>query len=164
MDFDLEGKLPAGIHDYTMVEFIQRFVEQFPTSQSRTRILESLVLFFRELLQTGTPHEIWIDGSYATSKVNPNDADVVVFLHHSQAIVLQPQCTLLRKKYYPTLDLYFAVAVSDETQKATSANDFLKIQNNRNYWRGQFGFDREDKPKGIIRLFPESVKEYIDRR
>ena len=36
-------------------------------------------------------------------------------------------------------------------------NNCLKLVNNRNYWRGQFGFDREDNPKGMIKI----SKEYL---
>ncbi len=163
MDFDSSGKLPAGIHDCSAEEFEELFVEQFPTSQSRRPIFCSLIDFIQELFQTGIPEEIWIDGSYATSKINPNDADVVVFLQYPQFSMLNPQLNLLRQKYCPTLDLYFAVAASEQTQRIFSVNDFNKIQNNRNYWRGQFGFDREDNPKGIVRLLPESLQKYTER-
>ncbi len=163
MDFDSSGKLPAGIHDCSAEEFEELFVEQFPTSQSRRPIFCSLITFIQELFQTGIPDEIWIDGSYATSKINPNDADVVVFLHYPHFSKLSLQRNLLRQKYCPTLDLYFAVAASEQSQNMLSVNDFNQVQNYRNYWRGQFGFDREDNPKGIIRLLPESLQKYTGR-
>ena len=164
MDFDSSGKLPAGIHDCSADEFEELFVVQFPTSQSRRPIFSRLIDFIQELFQSGIPDEIWIDGSYVTSKVNPNDADVVVFLEYPQVAQLNLQRDILRQKYYPTLDLYFAVAVSEQNRKMTSAYDFNQFQNMRNYWRGQFGFDREDNPKGIIRLLPASLEKYIERR
>lgn len=163
MDFDTTGRLPAGLHNYNVDEFLSQFVEGFPTSLRRKPIFDSMVDFFKELLSTGLPYELWIDGSFATTKINPNDADIVVFLQLPQYFTLAPQFNTLRNRYHVYLDIYFQVAVSTETRGMLSPGDFNNITNNRNYWRGQFGFDREDNPKGIIRISCTSLKEYIDR-
>ena len=164
MDFDPSGKLSAGIHDISVEEFEKYFVDQFSTSQNRRPLFECLLTFIRELFQSGMPYEIWIDGSFATSKVNPNDIDVIAFLNVPQYLALKPLVDSIHLKYMPSLDLYFSPAVNDESQRILSPNDYSAVVNSRNYWRGQFGFDREDNPKGIIRISPESVKEYLDRR
>ena len=163
MDFDTNGRLPAGLHNYDIKDFVSQFVDGFPTSISRRLIFESMVEFFKEIVSTGIPYEFWVDGSYATTKINPNDADIVVFLQYPQYITLSPQFTNLRAKYKGYLDIYFQLAASKENQKILSPGDFNKVTNNRNYWRGQFGFDREDNPKGIICISCDSFKDYIDR-
>lgn len=164
MDFDVSGKLPAGLHSYTIEEFIAQFVDGFPTSMRRKTIFDAMVEFLKELNASGIPYEFWVDGSYTTTKINPNDADIVVFLQIPQYNALGPQFGDLRNKYRANLDLYFAVAISDENRKMVDSRTFLNITNQRNYWRGQFGFDREDKPKGIVCLSSVSLKDYIDRR
>ena len=71
---------------------------------------------------------------------------------------------VLREKYAGVLDIYFGYAISPENKCAYSPQDYLQIVNTRNYWRGQFGFDREDRPKGIIRLNCKSIAEQLDGR
>lgn len=163
MDFDINGRLPAGLHNYTIEEFLSQFVDGFPTSMRRKPIFDAMVEFFRELLVSGIPYEFWVDGSYATTKINPNDADIVVFLQVPQYTVLGSQFNNLRNKYRANLDIYFAIATSEENRRILSPNDFGIVTNKRNYWRGQFGFDREDNPKGIICISCTSLKDYIDR-
>ena len=164
VDFNASGRLPAGFHDCTVEEFASKFVSGFPTSQRRKPIFNSMIEFCIELFAQGIPAEFWVDGSYATTKTNPNDADIVVFLHYSHYLILKPIMNDLRSKYRADLDIYFAVAVSDDTERVLSHTDFTSVVNMRNYWRGQFCFDREDNPKGIIRISCDSIKNHIDRR
>lgn len=90
MAFETNGVLPAGFHDYTYDEFCKTFVEDFPTSQRRRMIAEALLEFSREVFAIGVPCEFWIDGSYATAKVNPNDADIILFFQYQHMVQLQP--------------------------------------------------------------------------
>ena len=164
MEFDTNGRLPAGIHDITIDEFIVRFVDAFPTSQSRRIILDKLIEFYKEISINGGIAEFWVDGSYVTNKINPNDADIIVFVDYPQYIQIAPQYNYFRTAYNGILDIYFWISQSEITKGLVSTNDFAKIVNQRNYWRGQFGFDREDNPKGIVRIFNESLNDYISRR
>ena len=165
MDFDANGMLPAGLHDYTVDQFITQFVDGFPTSQRRKQIADVLFdSFAREILTYGIPFEFWIDGSYVTTKVNPNDADLVLFFQYIDLKKLQPHITMLRQKYAQHLDTYYVCAASPENQKFLHPDVFHKVVNDRNYWRGQFGFDRSDNPKGIVRLSCNSLLEYLNRR
>ena len=65
--------LSPGIHEYNIINFKEIFVDSFTTSQNRVPIFEMLVNFFQEVFSYGIPDEVWIDGSYVTSKINPND-------------------------------------------------------------------------------------------
>ena len=67
----------------------------------------------------------------------------------------------IHKKYSPFLDIYFAYATSPENQAALSSKDFNTVVNQRNYWRGQFGFDRADNSKGIVKIDCQSLLDYI---
>lgn len=164
MDFEANGMLPAGVHDYSVDEFITQFVNGFPTSQRRKQIAAVLFDFAKEIFTYGIPYEFWIDGSYVTDKVNPNDADLVLFFQYSDLTSLKPQIPLLRQKYLPNLDTYYMCAASPENQKILLPAVYNKLVNDRNYWRGQFGFDRCDHPKGIVRLSCDSLFEYLNRR
>lgn len=162
--FEANGMLPAGFHDCSVQEFIATFVDNFPTSQRRRIIMEALWDFSREVYNVGIPGEFWVDGSFVTAKVNPNDANLVLFLQIPNMNVLGPQLMAFRQKYKDTLDIYFAYAASPENQQYANPKDYQQFVNQRNYWRGQFGFDRADSPKGIVRISSDSIAEYLKGR
>ena len=164
VNFEASGMLPAGFHDCTVQEFIATFVDDFPTSQRRKVIVDGLFDFAKEVFDVGIPCEFWVDGSFVTTKTNPNDADLVLFLQAQNMNVLAPQIADFRKKYAGTLDMYFAYATSTENQQLFRSIDYQQIVNKRNYWRGQFGFDRADSPKGIVRIDCDSIAEFLKGR
>ncbi len=164
MEFEANGALAAGFHDCTYSEFREAFVVDFPTSQRRLLIAENLLDFSKEVFSVGIPVEFWVDGSYATRKINPNDADIVLFFLAQDLYALAPRWTALRRKYNGILDTYYACAVCPENERMLNPLDYEQIVNNRNYWRGQFGFDRKDNPKGIIRLDCKSIVEELRGR
>lgn len=164
VDFEANGMLPAGFHDCSVQEFITAFVDNFPTSQRRKIIVDALWDFAREVYNVGTPCEFWVDGSFVTTKINPNDADLVLFLQIPNMNVLGTQLMAFRQKYKDTLDIYFAYATSPENQQHANPKDYQQFVNNRNYWRGQFGFDRADSPKGIVRISCDSIAEHLKGR
>ena len=164
MDFEANGMLPAGLHDYSVEQFITQFVDGFPTSQRRKQIADALFAFAREIFAYGIPFEFWIDGSYVTTKVNPNDADLALFFHYPDLAKLPAEKNVLHQKYAQYLDPYYLCAASPENQQILPKKVFNNVVNHRNYWRGQFGFDRSDVPKGIVRLSCDSLLEYLNRR
>lgn len=163
MNLGENGALPAGIHQCTINEFRETFVDGFPTTQRRNELFIQLMSFLSDLVKIDCFPEAFVDGSYVTNKVNPNDIDIVVFLHYSTVIspTVQAKINQLKTLYDPFLDIYFAVAVCDENKSMINPASYGSIINQRNYWRGQFGFDREDLPKGIVLITGSSVQEYI---
>ena len=164
MDFEANGMLPAGFHDCSVQEFIDTFVDCFPTSQRRKVIVDALWDFSEEIYNIGIPYEFWVDGSFVTTKINPNDADLVLFLQIPNMNLLGSQLATFRQKYKDTLDIYFAYATSPENQQLTDPSTYYQFVTQRNYWRGQFGFDRADSPKGIVRISCDSIAEYLKGR
>ena len=162
VDFGENGMLPSGFHEYTFEQFLTQFVEGFPTSQRRKDIAKTLLTFAKEIFSYGIPYEFWVDGSYVTTKINPNDADVIVFLQAASAAKILTIRGHLRQKYLPNLDTYYAFAASPENQSCLKPDVFQKVVNDRNYWRGQFGFDRADNPKGIVKINCESILKYLE--
>ncbi len=162
MPLTADGVLPAGIHDYDFATFEKEFIAEFPSSQTRSRIMDSLKGMLLFLYHEGyAPYEIWIDGSYVTNKINPNDVDVVIFLPWAEF-----NGKPMDKTQFPSgddVDCYFSVAVMDENQLSLSPRDCGEVVNQRNYWRGQFGFDRDDKPKGIVSLSCNSLLTAIQK-
>lgn len=163
MDFNANGMLPAGIHTYDLNSFKEQFITAFPASQTRSVIFNCLEHFIASVFALCDPDEFWVDGSFATTKVNPNDADIILFIDYTDFAKIRPVWDQLRSQY-PHLDMYVACAANEKAKSLLSPGDYNQVVNNRNYWRGQFGFDRQDNPKGIIRLDCDSVRKYISTK
>jgi hypothetical protein len=84
MEFDILGHLsPYTIINTTFNQFESKLVHSFPINSSRYTILEGYKKYLSVLRNViETPFYQWIDGSFVTDKMNPNDIDVVTFIHH----------------------------------------------------------------------------------
>ncbi len=150
--FNEKGLLNPGFFEYKLDKIQTIFVDEFIESQTRKRNFEGFNHWLAELLNICIPNEIWIDGSFVTNKINPNDIDIVAFVDYQDYLNNKESLNSLRRIGRENFcDTYIAV----------SPNEIIpgnfELINNRNYWRGQFGFDREDNPKGMIKM----SKEYL---
>lgn len=155
MNFNDDGVIEPGIHTCELDDFSDTFIKMFPTSQTRKEIYDVFLRFFREVLQKYQVQEIWIDGSYATNKVNPNDMDIVIYFYYDSFVEIMGIWDSI--KLINELDLYPALALCEDTESKMEAQAYYQQINTRNYWRGQFGFDRNDTPKGIIVINEEEL-------
>jgi len=152
--FNEKGLLDPGFHEYKFDEIDKIFVKDFSESQTREQIYKGFLMWTKELLNICMPNEIWIDGSFVTSKINPNDIDLVCFIEAIDYIQNKAKIDQLRmsgKQNY--CDTYIAISPNPILPASENQN----LINNRNYWRGQFGFDREDNPKGMIKITKQSL-------
>ena len=142
-----EPLLPPGIHDLEVSEIGNHFLSKFSTSTTRAVLIAGLQDYLDCIRKYSIDYEIWIDGSFVTKKENPRDIDMVVFASNIQIqsipISMREELELLlvgrshiRQKF--GLDVLFAVSEDKEM---------------RSYWRGWYGFDRNEHPKGIARIF-----------
>lgn len=133
----------AGIHSVEIDDLDKHFLAGFPDSETRGTLLNNLKAYINHLKSVGVHFEIWLDGSFTTSKINPNDVDMVILAPSADLNGLAPdkQETLYKLLQRDTIkqrllcDVFFCV--SDN-------------QSQRSYWRGWFGFDRNEQPKGIV--------------
>jgi len=91
-----------------------------------------------------------VDGSYTTHKPEPDDIDILLVIDYS-ALLQIPEEQL--RAVSPLLNRSFV--------KANYNIDVLLLPENhpevdyserRSYWRGWFGFDRRENPKGLVRF------------
>jgi hypothetical protein len=68
--FDVDGQLPPGIHVCTWEEFVARL----GITQHRLDLIAGLRRAMQQLREAGCP-TVYIDGSFVTSKLIPNDFD-----------------------------------------------------------------------------------------
>lgn len=134
--------LPAGFHEVTRGDLHSLFVAPFDPSKQREYLVSRLLAFMDALDGIGIKYEIWLNGSFVTEKVAPDDIDVAIFADRNEvnALAADDQRRLFalmdnaqaRVRY--GCDVYF-IPRDDEK--------------NRSYWRGWFGFTRAEEPKGI---------------
>lgn len=72
--------LPAGLQPMSVAELKALTVESFPLSASRSVIFTGLENLLAELNRWAIQAEVWIDGSFLTQKIDPEDCDLVVRL------------------------------------------------------------------------------------
>lgn len=146
--------LPAGFHDLNDVGLKDLCVNSFPGSVRRSKLycnFIQLMILLREFnLQFKCFSEIWVDGSYTTHKPEPDDIDILLVIDYS-ALLQIPDEQL--KAVSPLLNRDFV--------KTNYNIDLLLLPENhpdvdyserRSYWRGWFGFDRRETPKGLVRF------------
>lgn len=137
--------LNAGIHDFNRSDLEKTFLQAFPSSNTRRSLIHGLNSYIEQLSKFNIEIEMWLDGSFTTNKLNPNDIDLVMFAAESDVNRLPPfeqqkLAALLDNRSVRTkfgCDVYFS-------PKENS--------NMRSYWRGWFGFDRDENAKGIARV------------
>jgi hypothetical protein len=78
-----DGLLPPGVHDSTLDELRERF-GQFQTTDRRYRLYEQFERYVKELQGTGSIMAIIVDGSFVTSRSDPNDIDLILILSSAQ--------------------------------------------------------------------------------
>ena len=68
-----------------------RFVDAFKNNQRRRHLFQLLEAFIQEILVSGIPCDVWLDGSLLTEKPNPSDLDVTVIVDDDVTNRLTPE-------------------------------------------------------------------------
>lgn len=143
MEFD--PLLEPGFHDITIDSLESIFVQPFQNKERRLYLTERFKVLFEKFTELGIEAEIWIDGSYSTQKPEPGDIDLVFFYYPDQLNSLPEEKRVIVEELFDNkitkirynCDVYYAPTTEPEW---------------RSYWRGWFGFSRDENPKGIPRL------------
>lgn len=168
MQFDEFGNTSPGINKISIEDFEDHFVKGFQNSKTRHRNLEGLISylslpFFKTSSNMFT--RIWLDGSFCTSKNDPNDIDGILFINpFISGSSLQIANNFMN--YFNNVvknqgnaffsDLYVVIDI-DELPKPDGSDEnyyafYREMDYQFKYWMGQFCFDRSRNPKGIFEL------------
>jgi hypothetical protein len=162
--FESDGNLKAGLHEWTFEEIKDRLVDKFPTSTTRPPIMAGYEQLRSEMTVLKLEVEQWLDGSYVTSKEDPSDLDLLNFIEEDvvNTLALHQQHDLYKlvngKATQATYrcDSYYVFTVPDGHPNS----EFCRQQ--RKYWMGEFGYDRKDRPKGIIKTYLKNTPPPAD--
>ncbi|WP_050387921.1 DUF6932 family protein [Bradyrhizobium pachyrhizi] len=152
--FNSHGYLDAGIHHLTKSDIEALFVTSFPHSSTRATILAGYKKYSEEIVSIVGSCAQLIDGSFTTSKNDPGDVDLVMLVDATVVDALPPAKKAelralvsgpVTKAAY-MCDAYFCPVYP----AGHPMSDHARQQ--RKYWLGEFGFDRNDVPKGIVHV------------
>lgn len=151
--FDKNGNpQPEGIQEFKYSDFKIFFVENFDTSISRKQIFEKYEEYVSDFrTQITLEFKTWVNGSYTTSKIDPNDIDVVNIVKHSDELnnrhdELKAFLTVGGSKEKYLVDGYFIPVYPTDDPR------YVYTQQNLTYWADWFGHDREKRAKALIEL------------
>jgi hypothetical protein len=140
--------LSVGFHPF---DSLQRLcVDHFPRSVTRARLMANLEGIISRLNQAAMKAELWIDGSFLTEKLNPEDVDLVVCVdgRDSASFDVAQRAAL---DWVQTGNLW----------ERYGCDAYAFVRNRRPedewiyaYWLRQFGFSRANEMKGlaVVRL------------
>lgn len=164
-EFDCHGNLPDGVYPCDELTLRARFVEPFPSSQTRQANYDGFMPLREDATRHGIVGTQWVDGSFVTSKPAPGDVDLVTFCDYDFLNRLsQPAQAFVRQ----------CVAGRAATQARYRTHTFLVASCNachphypvfescRAYWRKWFGTTRgtpnpagpdlPGRPKGFVQM------------
>jgi hypothetical protein len=110
------------------------------------RSLEAMCLAISGAL---LPAEVWVNGSFLTHKIEPDDVDVVLVINVLSAGGTTDQQNIIRR--IEGKDFQFPVRCDSYVCKQYPEGHTLRSTGEfmRAYWMKQFGFSRGDRIKGI---------------
>lgn len=141
--FDNNGYLvPGGVTDVNWDDFEEIFI----FNQKRAELAVQLREFVSRVISWQIDRlEIWVDGSFATLKPNPNDIDLICFIDNVFYESNQPVLNSI-KEGFPKLDIYFIKNYPTAHSKYFLTN-FDKLD-----WLHFLTRDRQNRRKGIVNL------------
>ncbi len=112
--------------------------------------MDGLRNVINDLNQFGYTLEIWVDGSFMTQKLNPDDSDVAVRVDGVQFDASSP---LKQQGFRNFLNTDFSDTHKCDlygfTEYPSGHSLYDYGQWRRAYWLNKFGFSRKEEPKGL---------------
>ncbi|GFD78135.1 hypothetical protein KUL118_09970 [Tenacibaculum sp. KUL118] len=142
---EYEPLFQAGFKDIQETELRKVFVEPFDESERREYLVTRFEALLDRFKETGISSEVWVDGSFSTKKPEPGDIDMIFFVDGQEANNLPEE----KKRILEELNDRNTSSIRYNCDVFIVPNHDLNM---RSYWRGWFGFSRNEKPKGIIRI------------
>jgi hypothetical protein len=137
--------LRPGFHELDLAALRRMCVDAFPVSLTRAGLMTSLDNIARRIHDSGIKGEIWVDGSFVTEKLNPDDVDFLLAVSDATLRSMSAEAQAFFRWFMTTslkgshkLDNYVYV------RSAAPESEWLYA-----YWLKQFGFSRSEAMKGI---------------
>jgi hypothetical protein len=161
---DFPCLFPVGFHHLSMVDLERVCVDYFSLSMTRRPIMDGLTQFMQRLDGANVRGDVWANGSFLTEKIDPKDVDIIVRIDGD---AIYDKGTLEQRSA-----IGWVIANQKATLKCDSyvlmeyqASHHLRTEGQwwYSYWHKQWGFSREDDPKGTGAWCPMSRLEDLQR-
>jgi len=141
--------LAAGFHPMELGEIRQLCAARFPLSTTRGAVMDGLEVVVGKLKGEKIEAEVWIDGSFLTEKIDPEDSDIVVAVRSDfVALATQEQSKVLAWINSNLRDAHHCDSYLHTEYPAGHAlagySEWMRA-----YWIRQFGFSRGEELKGM---------------
>lgn len=147
-------RLPPGRHLATQAEIEQTLVSDFAASVTRRPLFDQSTEMLEAIQSLVPVQRQWINGSFVTTKVDPNDIDLVSHIDGEAMDALKPLQRMLLQGLIAahwSRDVSgcdsFSVAVYPKGHPARATYEKIAA-----WWDGFFGVDRAGQPKGYVEL------------
>jgi hypothetical protein len=144
MEFDNKGYLKPN----SSIEIdLNTLKEIFTFNPYRLQLFEQYIAYLNQLKSIiDTPFEQWIDGSFVSKKLKPNDIDIVSFVPSSIYTLKDMDLYALKQAFKPQIDAYYICSFPENHPK------FAETKGDYFYWLNQFTKDRQKNSKGFIKI------------
>jgi hypothetical protein len=136
MEFD--PIYPAGIHYISFDNLNEIFVTPFENGERRKYLSERFRAHIEKFSDLELIADIWLDGSYLTNKPEPGDMDIPIVFDVNKVNNSPVEKDRCYKNYLTA------------SSKIRYSIDVLLLPAHdvtyRSYWRGWFGFSRNEQP------------------
>lgn len=141
--------LPVGFREMTVKELRELCVTRFPLSKKRAAIMDGLEYVLSCLSLVGVVADVWVDGSFLTEKIEPEDSDIVVCIQsdvyengsNAQKVAIDWVASNLKADH--KCDSYVHVEYA-QGHPLQPEGEWMRA-----YWIKQFGFSRGEEYKGM---------------
>lgn len=133
----------------TLPDLRRACVDAFPLSRRRDPIMRSLEAMCLAISSALLQAEVWVDGSFLTQKIEPDDVDVVLVFSELAGGGTPEQQNIISR--IDAQDFQFPLRCDSYTCKQFPKGHALHGTGEfmRAYWIRQFGFSRGQQLKGI---------------
>jgi len=141
--------LSLGFHPMTLDQLRGVSVDQIRQSKRRKPIMEGLEKILQKLTADGIAAEVWVDGSFLTKKIDPDDSDILVVIDGTFVAQATPAQKSTIDWLLSDLKSGYMCHSHVHFQQPTGHAEYNASVWWHSYWLKQFGFTRKDQPKGI---------------
>jgi Family of unknown function (DUF6932) len=133
-----------------MAEVRKRCVDAFPLSKSRPTIMRGLEGVVGRLVHDHIVGSLWIDGSFLTEKIDPEDVDLLLQLSIGFVQAMTPaQFAAVQWYVEPARRTTHWCDTYRTTWFPVGHPNHPRWLRMRDYWARQYGFSRKNEAKGI---------------
>ena len=134
----------AGFYPISMKALREKCVDAFPLSQTREKIMSGLEKLVKRVVKDEVPGELWVDGSFTTQAIDPDDVDLLLHLPSEFCATMAEERTQETRR---KIDWF-----QDEERRKTHYCDThvweeyphnhplrRRSEDDREYWQGIYG-------------------------